>query len=244
MFLVEIGGCNYNRQHDKTHLRPRLVNNSMKTFWRLTLSIALAGLVWLAWQSPLPAPEPASVQASLPADIHDEKQTEAAHIQQWRVITRRVISKEGIAALQHRLLAMHLNPISIQGMENVTMHAFDDAILFKSRKQAQAIAEFWQQHDIQTTVIKAAKGVYLVGLGRLYQAKYAEGMQKQLERAGRKYRYQQRIVPIPVRRFTFPPSRKQQAEQLWKKLTLTGVMMPVLMSETQFKKTYGNSIKP
>jgi hypothetical protein len=217
----------------------------MKTFFYLTLSIVLAGLAWLAWQSPLPAPQPATVQTSLPTFLPDTKQASALRPQQqWRVITHRVISKEGIAALQHRLVAMHLKPISIQSMEDVTMHAFDDAVLFKNSKQAHAIAAFWQQHDIETTVIKADKGVYLVGLGRLYQVRYAEDWQKKLDRVGRKYRYQQRIVPIPVRRFTFPPSNKQQAEQLWKKLNVTGVMMPVLMSETQFKKAYGDNIQP
>jgi len=216
----------------------------MKTFLYLTLSIALAGLAWLAWQSPLPAPEPLPVQTSLPADLADAKQVGAVRSQQWRVITHRVISTEGIAALQKRLLQMHLKPISIQNMEDATMHAFDDAVLFKTSREAHTMARFWQQHGIETNIIKAGKGVYLLGLGRLYQARYAQDWQKKLDRVGRKYRYQQRIVPIPVRRFTFHPSGRKQAELLWKKLTLTGVMMPVLMSETQFKKTYGDNIQP
>jgi len=224
----------------------------MKTLWRPGLVFALASLVWLAWQKPLPAPAPASVQTSLPpgltnnsnADTSSPASETISPQQLWRVITHRVMSKEGITALQKRLRAIGLNPLIIRSMEDMTMHSFDDAVLFKSHRQAQAIAEFWQQHDIETNIIKAAKGVYLLGLGRLYQVKYAEGMQKKLDQIGRKYRYQKRRVPIPVIRFTFPPDSKQEAEKLWKKLNVTGVMMPVLMSETQFQKTYGSSIQP
>ncbi|MDQ6996016.1 MAG: hypothetical protein Q9M82_00965 [Mariprofundus sp.] len=223
----------------------------MRIFWFLSLSIALAGLAWLAWQSPLPAPVPDTVQKSLPPystnahkiDGTGQQKTQLPQVL-WRVITHRVLSREGIAAMHKRLLAMQLKPVSIQSMEDVTMHAFDDATLFKTSKQAHTMARFWQQHGIETNVIRAAKGVYLVGLGRLYQTKYAEDMQKKLDRVGRKYRYQQRIVPIPVRRFTFAPSDRKNAEILWKKLSLTGVMMPVLMAETEFQETYGNSIQP
>jgi len=224
----------------------------MKTLWRLLLILVLASLAWLAWQKPLPAPAPASVQTSLPptAPKHSDSDTASPRTGQtqpqqlWRVITHRVMSKEGIAALQRRLLAMHLKPIRIRSTEDTTMHSFDDAVLFKSHRQAQSIAEFWQQHDIETNIIKAAKGVYLLGLGRLYQVKFAEGMQKKLDKIGRKYRYQERRVPIPVIRFTFPPSDKQEAEKLWAKLNITGVMMPVIIPEKQFDKTYGNSIQP
>jgi len=223
----------------------------MKIFWFLSLSIALAGLAWLAWQSPLPASAPLSVQKNLPAYSPDTNRVASIKAQEtvqtqelWRVITHRVISKEGIAALKKRLLAMRLQPVSIQNMEDAIMHAFDDAVLFKSSKQAHTMARLWQQYGIETNVIKADKGIYLLGLGRLYQARYAEDMQKKLDRVGRKYRYQQRIVPIPVRRFTFAPSTRKVAEKLWKKLNVTGVMMPVIMSETQFNKTYGNSLQP
>jgi len=217
----------------------------MKTLWRLGLLCALAGLGWLAWQQPLPAPAPASVQASLPTTAPKKHASGAASPRQsWRVITHRVISTAGIAALQQRLLAMGLKPLLIRSMEDMTMHAFDDAVLFKTHRQAQAMAGFWQQHGIETNIIKAAKGVYLLGLGRLYQARYAEDLQTQLDKIGRKYRYQKRMVPIPVIRFTFPPSSKQEAEKLWKKLNATGVMMPVLISESRFQETYANRLRP
>lgn len=222
--------------------------NVMKNIWRVILTIALSALVWLAWQSPMPAPGPASTQTELPPNPEANKTSNTNNHktgltgQLWRVITRRVLSDEGIRALKYRLKNIGLKPITLLNTEEVTMHAFDDAMLFKSKKKASAIARFWQQHHVETTVIKAAPGVYLLGLGRLYQAKYAEVMQKELDKVGRKYRYQQRIVPIPVRRFTFAPRDKQSATVLWKKLDVTGVMMPVLMPETQFQKLYGNSL--
>jgi len=218
----------------------------MKALWRLGLILALTGLGWLAWQKPLPAPMPVAVQTSLPPSVPDAsgRTTSAPSQPLWRVITHRVISTAGIAALQQRLQAMHLQPLTIRSMEEVTMHSFDDAVLFKSHRQAQAIAAFWQQHGIETNIIKVRTGVYLLGLGRLYQQRYAEDMQQQLDQAGRKYRYQKRIVPIPVIRFTFPPRHRPDAEKLWKQLNATGVMMPVLMTETQFKKTYGDSMRP
>ena len=231
----------------------------MKTLWRLTLTAMLAGLAWLSWQSPLPAPAPPPVLASLPTvPIEADSPNTASSLlpgpsmqpeqrtrpQLWRVVTRRVISKEGMTALENRLAAMHLEPLTIQRREDLTMHAFDDAELFHSSKQAHAAARLWQQHNIETTVIKAGKAAYLIGLGRFYQAKYAESMQKKLESTGRKYRHQQRTVPIPVKRFTFPPTDKAAAEALWKQLNATGVIMPVLIPENRFQELYGDSLRP
>ncbi len=230
----------------------------MKTLWRLILTTVLAGLAWLSWQSPLPAPAPPPVLASLPTvPIETDRPNTASNLQPgpsmqpeqrprpqlWRVVTRRVISKEGMTALENRLAAMHLEPLTIQRREDLTMHAFDDAELFHSSKQAHAAARFWQQHNIETTVIKAGKAAFLIGLGRFYQAKYAESMQKKLESTGRKYRHQQRTVPIPVKRFTFPPTDKATAEALWKQLNTTGIIMPVLIPETRFQALYGKNIQ-
>jgi len=226
-----------------------------RVLWRIILTMALSSLAWLVWQSPQPAVQPPTVQVRLPplneagrnaADSpaqtgHAEKLF--AGRQLWRVVTHRVMSKEGIRALGKRLVSMHLQPIPIHTTEDMTMHAFDDAELFQSSRKARVAAAFWQQHDIETTVMKAAEGVYLLGLGRYYQAKYAEILQKQLDRVGRKYRYQQRRVPIPVVRFTFAAGDKQQAKALWKKLNVTGVIMPVLISERQFEKLYKTAMK-
>ena len=170
------------------------------------------------------------------------KQTVAPQL--WRVVTHRLIAPAGIKALRRRLAAMHTHPITIYTTEEMTMHAFDDAVLFKSWRQAAAMARFWQQHDIETNIIRAKEGVYLLGLGRYFQAEYARSWQQKLDRVGRKYRYQRRSVPAPVVRFTFPPADRQHSEQLWKRLNATGVVMPVLISESQFDKLYGNHLQP
>jgi len=221
--------------------------------WRLLLLTGLAGIAWLAWQPPLPALQPPIVRASLPAmPVADnsadalsgpEDKARQATAPLWRVVTHRVTTPEGIHALAKRLEAMHTHPISIHTTEEMTMHAFDDAQLFKTRRQASDVARFWQQHDIETNIIRAAKGVYLLGLGRYFQAKYAEAWQRQLNRVGRKYRYQRRRVPVPVVRFTFPAGDRQQSERLWKRLNATGVVMPVLISESQFDKLYGDKMQ-
>ncbi len=218
------------------------MNSAVKQTAIAALLAAIAWLAWLAWQTPKQAVAPATVQRALPTASSETGQPQRPTL--WRVVTRRVISKEGMRALQRRLLAMGLKPIILDTTEDVTMHAFDDSVLFKTRAAAARAARFWQQHGIETNIIRAAKGVYLLGLGRLYQAKYAASLQQQLEQTGRKYRYQQRIVPIPVRRFTFAPRPRAAAEALWQQLNETGVMMPSLISERAFRDSYGKALHP
>jgi len=212
---------------------------------RLMTFALLTALAWLAWQAPASAPEPRIVRATLPDQPQGDQQAEVTAESMWRVLTRRVVSKAAVTSLSRRLESMGLAATVIEKEEDVTMHAFDDAVLFKSSAQAWEASRIWKSHDIESTVIHAEEaGLYLVGLGRFFQAKYAEGMQQRLELAGRKYRYQKRIVPIPSWRFTFPPSDKQQAQALWEKLHATGVIMPVLMPETEFQKLHGTLNAP
>ena len=207
----------------------------------ITFALLIA-LAWLAWQAPASAPVPHIVRAAIPERPVNDQQVEAAPSSTWRVLTRRVVSKAAVTSLSRRLENMGLTPLMIEKEEDVTMHAFDDVILFKTRAEAWQASRIWQSYGIESTVISADEaGVFLVGLGRFFQARYAESMQQQLEQTGRKYRYQQRTVPIPSWRFTFAPADKQQAEVLWGKLHVTGVIMPVLMPEAEFQRLYGNS---
>jgi len=121
------------------------------------------------------------------------------------------------------------------------MHAFDDSELFKNRTLANIAAEYWQSHNISTNVIRARKGVYLLSLGRFYQAAYATAMQKKLKDIDRKHRYQQRIISIPSWRFTFKPDSKRNSEKLWNRLNKSGAITPVMMSEKSFQKHYHSS---
>ncbi|GAV19464.1 hypothetical protein MMIC_P0398 [Mariprofundus micogutta] len=213
----------------------------MKSLARIITFTLLTALAWLAWQAPASAPDPRMIRAAIP-DRPVGSQGSEIKTDLWRVVTRRVVSKAAVYSLSRRLQGMKLEPISIEKEEDVTMHAFDDAILFKTRAQAWEASRIWKSHDIESTVIKADEaGVFLVGLGRFFQAKYAEAMQQRLEHTGRKYRYQKRIVPIPSWRFTFAPGSKEKADILWEKLHATGVIMPVLMPEPQFQKLYGSN---
>lgn len=212
---------------------------------RLIPAIAVAGmaaLLWLSVQSPRESTPTTTIQSALPDGQSLSDVADSEHL--WRVVTHRVFSKEGIAALKKRLESMGLQPVEIRSSEDVTMHAFDDAVIFKTSRKARAAEKVWQKHGIDTHLIRVDKGIYLLSLGRLYQVKYAELLQHELDRVGRKYRYQQRLVPIPVVRFTFAATNKRQAEQLWRKLNDVGVIIPVLMPETRFVTLYGEHIIP
>jgi len=222
----------------------------LKTLSQLICTATLAMLAWYSWQAPMSEQtSPSSVRVTLPHQaIEAVSATPAQQIrhnsgqketQRWRVITRRVITKAARTALKHRLLQMQLKPIRIQHTEAVTMHAFDDAVLFSSRKQANHVALFWQAHNIQTNIIKANEGVYLLALGRFYLLAYATETQQRLIKTGRKFRYQKRSVPIPSWRFTFAPESKKASEKLWRRLNASGVIMPVMMPEDRFQASYG-----
>jgi len=216
--------------------------NRLLGFSLLSLLTLAAIIVWL---KPASAPEPARVRVAVPTTPVSQQTTEPASINTlWRVVTRRVVSKDAIYAITRRLTAMGLKPITIRSQEDVIMHAFDDAVLFPSRKEAWAASKVWRDRDIEITIIEAKKSVYLIGLGRFYQSNYAQGMQNRLKKIGREFRYQQRTVPIPTWRFTFPAMQKGAAEKLWKRLNNSGVIMPVQIPEKQFQALYGSAIKP
>jgi len=221
---------------------------TVKTLSQLICTVLLAMLAWHSWLAPMSEQtSPSSVRVALP---HQAIEAASAtppvqqikgkiETQRWRVITRRVITKAARTALKHRLIQMQLKPIRIQHTEAVTMHAFDDAELFSSRKQANHAALFWQAHSIQTNIIKVNEGVYLLGLGRFYQLAYAIETQQQLIKTRRKFRYQKRSVPIPSWRFTFAPESKKASEKLWRQLNVSGVIMPIMMPEDRFQASYG-----
>ena len=208
------------------------------------LIVLLGVATILIWQKPASAPTPAKVRVTLPTapTSHDSVQNSDIHTH-WRVVTRRVVSKDALRSLTRRLKSMGLKPMTIHHQEEVTMHAFDDAQLYKTHKEAWFGSKIWRDQGIEITVIEAQKDTFLIGLGRFYQLNYALGMQKRLKTVGKKFRYQQRTVPIPTWRFTFPPMQKEDAEKLWLKLNNSGVMMPIQIPELRFQELYG-TIKP
>ena len=209
---------------------------------RISLLLLLGTVAMLVWLKPASSPTPATVRISLPAQptVNGIKPENIDAL--WRVITRRVVSKAAIYSLTKRLQSMNLEAVTIRNKEDVTMHAFDDVVLYKTRAEAWKASKFWRDHGIAVSVIEAKKDVHMIGLGRFYQGNYAEGMQKQLSTIGKEFRYQQRSVPIPTWRFTFAPMTKKDAENLWKRLNDSGVMMPIQMPERRFQELYGSSV--
>jgi len=212
----------------------------MSKLLRIALILLLGAAAILIWQKPASAPTPAAVRVTLPTtptsqDGLGNSDTDAL----WRVLTRRVVSKDAIGSLTRRLKSMGLEAITIEHQEEVTMHAFDDAQFYKTHKEAWLASKIWRDQGIEISIIEAQKDIFLIGLGRFHQENYALGMQKRLKTVGKKFRYQQRTVPIPTWRFTFPPMQKADAEKLWLKLNNSGVMMPIQMPEPRFQELYG-----
>ncbi len=221
---------------------------------RALLLAALAWLAWIAWQppapppsAPLPAPaaiaptqpEPAGAasaqESAAPASAHEEKT--------WRVVTRRIVWPDAAKTLERRLRDAGLSPIVLRRQEDVTMHAFDDATIYRDHAKAKAALREWRKRHMDATLIKVSvepgKEAWLVGLGRFYLTAYAEQMQARLRRIGKPYRYERRNVRIPVWRFAFAPMPRKQAEALWQRLQDMGVAAPVLMPEDEFRKAWG-----
>jgi len=216
----------------------------MKKVVRIFLLLLFVLLAWLAWLKPAPAPAPAAARIPMPAQPHSGAFQPEGVETVWRVITRRVISREAVNSLTKLLKSMGLEPITIRNQEDVTLHAFDDATLYKSSAEASTASAIWRNHGIETTVIKAEENTYLIGLGRFYQTHFAEGMQARLREIGREFRYQQRTVPIPSWRFTFPPMEKGEADKLWKQLNDSGEIMPIVMPDPRFQELYGKPSSP
>jgi len=211
----------------------------MNSVVRIALLLLLAIAAILIWQKPASAPTPAKVRLAVPVQPATDNNQTISSSELWRVVTRRVISKDAIYILTRRLKSMGLEPITIRHQEEVTMHAFDDAQLYTTRKAAWEGSKIWRDNGIEVTIIKAQKDIFLIGLGRFYQANYTEETQNKLREIGKEFRYQQRTVPIPTIRFTFAPMQKADAEKLWQKLNNSGVMMPVQIPEKQFQILYG-----
>lgn len=214
----------------------------MKRVVRIALILLLGLAAILIWQKPASAPTPAKVRLAVPAQPATDNNQKISSSELWRVVTRRVVSKDAIYTLTRQLKSMGLESITIRHQEDVIMHAFDDAQLYTTRKAAWEGSKVWRDQGINISIIEAQKDLFLIGLGRFYQSNYAEGMQKRLRAVDKEYRYQQRTVPIPTIRFTFAPMQKEDAEKLWQKLNNSGVMMPVQIPERQFQKLYGDGL--
>lgn len=214
-------------------------NAMIKRFPSILILCLLALLAWFLWQKPAVAPEQKAVRTAMPEMTEQAGAGDRHQSQLWRVVTRRLVSRASVNTLDDRLQEMGLTPIELSMAEEVTVHAFDDATLYKTREEASVAAQLWKGKGFDVNLIKVDDTTYMLGLGRLYQEKHALLLQQKLKRMGMAYRYQRRAVPVTTWRFTFAASDRAGAQQLWQKLENSGVLMPVLMTEVQFQRLYG-----
>lgn len=195
----------------------------------------LTGLAWLSWTPPHPPPDQSSVHETLLNTPSTQGKPAL-----WRVVTRRLVWGQAAKAMQQRLQQAGFSPILLQRREPVEMHAFDDATLYQDYPSAAKAAAVWRKSGFDANVINTTTG-YLVGLGRFFITSYAEQMQQRLQRSGRHYRYQRRMVDIPTFRFTFPPADHAKASQLWQQVQNLGIAEPTLMPESRFEQMFGDN---
>jgi len=207
---------------------------AIKQLLKTGVILVLAGLSWFFWQKPAVMPVADAVHIRLP-EINKPVLEEQGG---WHVLSRRMVTRMAVDALQERMLSMGLEPVLLHGREEVTLHAFDDAKQFHSRAEAEQAERQWQEKGVDVALIPVRDTLFMLGLGRLYQDKYAEDLQQQLDATGLPYRYQRRSVSIPTWRFSFPAQDRDKAEQLWRQLEDTGVVMPVLMRENRFQQLF------
>jgi len=209
----------------------------MKRLFMLIFITATISLTWLAWNPPIVQNHLTRIHMPIP----DIQSLDAGP---WRVMTRRMISKQAVDGMKARLLDAGFHPELIQKREPVELHAFDDPRIFKKQSEAGKVKAKWRALGVEADVLhhltKDDEKVFKVGLGRFYMSEYAESMQEQLKRSKQPYNYERRTVSIPSYHFIFPAMTKGEAEILWKRLQNMGIADPVIMQQNEFERLYPN----
>jgi len=207
----------------------------MKRLVTFILVTACIALTWQAWNPPVVQNHVTRIHMSIP-------DTPSLNAGPWRVMTRRMISKQAVHGMLERLLEAGFQPKLIQKRELVELHAFDDPQIFKTQSEAAKIKAKWRAMGIEADVLhhltKDDEKVFKVGLGRFYMSEYAEAMQEQLKKSNQPYNYERRMVSIPSYHFIFPEMTKNEAEILWKRLQNLGLADPIIMQQSKFKSLY------
>jgi len=203
----------------------------------LAISASMA-FTWLAWNPP-------SLQNRLTRIHIPIPETVSLNSGPWRVVTRRMISKQAVHGMQTRLLEAGLHPSIVQKREPVELHAFDDPNIFIKQSEAEKVKAKWRAMGVDADVLhhltKDDKKAFKVGLGRFYMSEYAEAMQEQLKKSKQPYNYERRMVNIPSYHFIFPAMTKGEAEILWKRLQNIGLADPVIIQQSEFERLYPNA---
>jgi len=207
----------------------------MKRLFIYIMVTASVALTWLAWNPPRIQNHLTRIHMALP-------ETPSLNAGPWRVMTRRMISKQAVNGMRKRLLETNFHPELIQKREPVELHAFDDPRIFKKQSEAGKVKAKWRAMGVEADVLhhltKNDEKVFKVGLGRFYMSEYAEAMQEQLKRSKQPYNYERRTVSIPSYHFVFPMMTKGEAQILWKRLQNMGIADPVIMQQNEFERLY------
>ncbi|MDQ6975146.1 MAG: hypothetical protein Q9M22_01125 [Mariprofundaceae bacterium] len=198
------------------------------------LLIALSWATWMVWVSPQQAPTPAAVDVYITAPP-------ASTDGLWRVLTHRMVWKQGVHDLQRKLASIGLTPQLITRKERVKLYTFDDARTFISVASARGAQAAWQQHGIMDVDVVVKNSGYGLGLGRYYIMEFARNTEQRLRRSGLPYKRDKRVVRIPAMRFVFPPMSRPKADTLWQKLQALGVGKPIIIRDEEFKRRYMQS---
>ena len=210
----------------------------MKHAITLVILAGSAGAAWLAWNPPAIQNTSSAVYMAMP-------DTPAVTTGPWRVMTRRMVSKQAVSGMRARLAEQGFHGAQlIQKREPVELHAFDDPRIFETQSQASKVKAEWRALGIEADVLhhlsKDDKPVFKVGLGRFYMSEYAEAMQTQLKKSHKPYSYERRTVNIPSYHFVFPPMSKTEAKALWTRLQAMGAADPVIIQQSEFEAVYAN----
>ncbi|MDQ6995770.1 MAG: hypothetical protein Q9M18_09270 [Mariprofundaceae bacterium] len=209
----------------------------MGKLWGMLVVAMASILAWWAWHPPLVTTDIQVVNFSIPnvAPLDAGK---------WRVVTRRMVWKKAVESMRTQLLTLDVPFTLIRKKEPIELHAFDDARLFSTKREANLAKAKWEKLHIDASVFDTSgdnqSPVYRVELGRYYLSAYAKDTQQQLDKAGMPYRYQKRQVMIPSYRFAFPVMFKSEAEILWRQLQNMGIADPVMMQAVKFNELYSD----
>lgn len=207
----------------------------MRKTFSLVWILGVLVLTWQAWNPPISSFQAQGIRFSIPNIAPLDSG-------QWRVVTRRMVWKKAVDGMRNQLDGLGYTLILIHKKEPIELHAFDDIRLFSSKKAAYAAKTWWENKHIDAEVLDTSGSeqppVYRVELGRYYLSAYAKDAQKELNQAGKPYRYQKRQVMIPSYRFAFSAMVKSEAVILWRRLQNMGIVNPVMMQASKFDTLY------
>ncbi len=191
----------------------------------------LAILVWLGcflfttiWNSN-------GIQTVIAQDIQEQGK--------WYVVTRAFMLKQAVEDIRKRLPETGHTPELLIRKENASLYAFDDKRTFQLHLRAEMARLEWKKRGIKAVIMPNGSG-FKVSLGRYLIAGYARQFEKRLELTGMPFSLQMKETKIPVYRFSFQFSSRQEAEKHWQAIKEIGATDPTLMDEKRMRLMFKN----